>query len=316
MAYYTLTGKVNTYIGASTDTKPSTGVPAGSLAFETDTGILYILHGSTWYVYEGILKFTPSTAQVIDAAGDAILANATMVVLNPDADHTLTSTPTIADGVTGQILILTCANNEAHTVTIQDQDTLGSSNLQLLAATRAITGKTNCTLYFDGTDWVEFGGGGAGNTTIELPVGDATVYADGAANAGVVTENHDNTNHRNFLRWTSSTATQDIDFVWEFKLPSDFASFGTDALSIGVRTNDRAANLMTIFMYQADGTVDSGINGANIIPTGADDTWETKTDTPAGTYAASDAVHIHAHLTIDAASDTCDISRLFLTYTT
>jgi len=78
-----------------------------------------------------------------------------MVVLNPDGDYTLTSTPTIADGETGQILYITCANAEAHTVTIQDQDTLGSSNLQLGANTRAISGKDVLQLMFDGTDWIE-----------------------------------------------------------------------------------------------------------------------------------------------------------------
>jgi len=55
----------------------------------------------------GELVYTPSTAQVIDAAGDAILANATIVELNPDGDYTLTSTPTIADGTEGQILYIT-----------------------------------------------------------------------------------------------------------------------------------------------------------------------------------------------------------------
>jgi len=206
MADYTLITNIKTYIGASTDTKQTVGIPAGSLAFETDTGILYILHGSTWYVYEGILKFTPSTAQVIDAAGDVILANATMVVLNPDADHTLTSTPTIADGVTGQILILTCANNEAHTVTIQDQDTLGSSNLQLLAATRAITGKMGCMLYFDGSDWIELGSDEFASIVISgltasrlvstsatkaLESSDATAWIAGTANQITVTDDTD-----------------------------------------------------------------------------------------------------------------------------
>jgi len=101
---------------------------------------------------------TPSATQVIDAVGDAILANATTIVLNPDADYVLTSTPTIADGTTGQVLYITCANNEAHTVTIQDQDTLASSHLQLLASTQVVTGKKVLLLQFDGTDWVQLTG--------------------------------------------------------------------------------------------------------------------------------------------------------------
>lgn len=103
----------------------------------------------------GTLSYTPSTTQTITAVGNAILANATLVVIDPNADYTLTSTPTIADGATGQILYVTAGNTEANTVTLQDQDTLASSNLQLGAATRAISGKDVLVLMFDGTDWIE-----------------------------------------------------------------------------------------------------------------------------------------------------------------
>jgi hypothetical protein len=78
-----------------------------------------------------------------------------MVVLNPNGDYTLTSTPTIADGSTGQIVFITCDNAEANVVTVQDQDTLANSNLQLGAATRAASGKDVLKLIFDGTDWIE-----------------------------------------------------------------------------------------------------------------------------------------------------------------
>lgn len=101
--------------------------------------------------------FTPSAAQVIDAVGDAILANATIVELNPDANHTLTSTPHIADGTEGQIVIITTDPAEGNTVTIQDQGTLASSNVLLLnsIASRAIGAGSSITLRFDGTDWKE-----------------------------------------------------------------------------------------------------------------------------------------------------------------
>jgi hypothetical protein len=103
----------------------------------------------------GGITHTPSAAQVIDAVGDAILANAGMVVLNPDGDYTLTSTPTIADGTAGQIVYVTCANAEANTVTVQDQDTLASSNLQLGGVSRAISGKDVLVLLFNSVDWIE-----------------------------------------------------------------------------------------------------------------------------------------------------------------
>lgn len=104
---------------------------------------------------KGNIKYEPLTTQVINAVGDTILANSALVVLNPDGDYTLTSAPTIADGTIGQIMYIICDNAEANTVTVQDQDSLGSSNLQLGATSRAISGKDILTLIFDGTDWIE-----------------------------------------------------------------------------------------------------------------------------------------------------------------
>lgn len=98
---------------------------------------------------------TPSSAQAITAVGDTILANAGVIVLDPDGDYTMTSAPTIADGTTGQILYITCGNAEANIVTVQDQGTLANSNLQLGAASRAISGKDVLVLIFDGVDWIE-----------------------------------------------------------------------------------------------------------------------------------------------------------------
>jgi hypothetical protein len=101
------------------------------------------------------LSYTPSATQAITAATNTILANAALVVLDPNGNYTMTSAPTIADGATGQLVYITCANAEANTVTVQDQDTLASSNLQLGASTRAISGKDVLALLFDGTDWIE-----------------------------------------------------------------------------------------------------------------------------------------------------------------
>lgn len=177
MSIYLIT-QAKARVGLSGDSKPTLNQrDVGSTFFETDTKTLYIWGGAAWTVHPsmsatiwdltilGIEVMTPSTAQVINAVGDTILANAKMVVLNPDDDYTLTSTPTIANGSLGQILYITCANAESNIVTVQDQDTLGSSNLQLLASTKAITGKTMTGFIFDGTNWIEFGGGAGGDGT-------------------------------------------------------------------------------------------------------------------------------------------------------
>jgi len=106
-------------------------------------------------VVNDITILTPSAAQAVTVATYTILANATMIVLDPNANYTLTSAPTIANGTTGQILYITAGNAEANTVTVQDQGTLASSNLQLGGATRIIAAKSVLTLLFDGVNWLE-----------------------------------------------------------------------------------------------------------------------------------------------------------------
>lgn len=99
--------------------------------------------------------FTPSDAQVIDAVGDTILANATTIILNPDANYTMTSAPTIANGSAGQIVYIITAGDEPNTVEVQDQDSLADSNLQLGAAGRTIGANDVLILHFNGMDWCE-----------------------------------------------------------------------------------------------------------------------------------------------------------------
>ena len=197
--------EIQSHIGTAAEraSMDTTGLPIGSTFFETDTKLLYIWNLSTWTLFPAIsatmddltilgsLIFTPSTTQVINAAGDAILANASLVVLDPDADYTLTSTPTIANGTTGQILYIACANGEANTVTIQDQDTLASTNLELQAPTRSVSGKEVISLYFDGTNWVEFQSREYGILTatalnVNLPADD-NITIDGSTNPRTIT---------------------------------------------------------------------------------------------------------------------------------
>lgn len=105
----------------------------------------------------GTLSYTPSATQLITNASETVLANAALIILDPNNNYTLTSTPTIADGSLGQIVRIICDNTEANIVTFQDQDALAGTNLQLGAAGRAISGKDELRLLFDGTDWIEDG---------------------------------------------------------------------------------------------------------------------------------------------------------------
>lgn len=113
------------------------------------------LRSSGATVLDGSLTLSPSAAQSITAATNTIVVSAAMIELDPNADYTMTSAPTIADGVIGQMVIITADNTETNKVILQDQDTLASSNLQLGSTAREITAKKMLTLIFDGMDWVE-----------------------------------------------------------------------------------------------------------------------------------------------------------------
>jgi hypothetical protein len=136
----------------------SDGTPSDAAVTDADGDVTFNYN----ITVDGITTFTTSAAQAITAVGDTILANATRIELNPDANYTLTSTPHIADGTKGDILIITAANAEGNTVTLQDQDTLGGSNVELGATTRGVTGKSVLVLAFDGSDWIEVNYGAAG----------------------------------------------------------------------------------------------------------------------------------------------------------
>ncbi len=52
MAFKLIT-TIRRFIGTSTDTKPTTGVPIGSTFYETDTARNYIYDGTNWEIRVG-----------------------------------------------------------------------------------------------------------------------------------------------------------------------------------------------------------------------------------------------------------------------
>jgi len=131
-----------------------------SIEYGTSDYNLYrdnILTGATRIVLLGAHSQcdTMENEQQIGAVGNTIQARYDVVELYPLGDYTLTSTPTIPDGVKGQVLTIMGKLNVTDSVTLQDQDTLASSNIQLGANTRAISGRDVLVLLFNGTDWIE-----------------------------------------------------------------------------------------------------------------------------------------------------------------
>ncbi|MBI4250209.1 hypothetical protein HY622_01305 [Candidatus Uhrbacteria bacterium] len=106
----------------------------------------------------GTLSYTPSATQDITAATGAILANAGVVIITNTTGLAVNLNTgggaTIANGATGQVIYIVGATGMAN-VTVNDQDSQASSNLQLGAASRTISALDVLQLVFDGTDWLE-----------------------------------------------------------------------------------------------------------------------------------------------------------------
>lgn len=106
----------------------------------------------------GRTTYPLSTVQIINAVGDTISADATYVLISGDAPRTLTSTPTIPDGLEGQIVIITCISYDSTTVngvTLQDNAGITGTGLRLGASTRLISWDDNLVLIYSGVEWNE-----------------------------------------------------------------------------------------------------------------------------------------------------------------
>jgi|GEM_PF-6615742 len=105
------------------------------------------------------LIMTPSATQTLSATSDTISANAAVVLLNPTIGLDLASTPTIADGTNGQILILINVSTVSATtsVTLQDNKFVAGTNLRLSANQVTIQPYDTITLQFSSSigDWVQ-----------------------------------------------------------------------------------------------------------------------------------------------------------------
>lgn len=112
--------------------------------------------GHTGIRYDTSVAFKPATLQTL-SAGTAITATRSKArVAGNGGAVTLTSAPTIADGIDGQIIYIQ-GTSDSNTVALQDQGTLASSNLQLGAASRTLGAGDILVLMFDTTDsvWYE-----------------------------------------------------------------------------------------------------------------------------------------------------------------
>ncbi len=116
--------------------------------------VLWSIDNSGNFITIGTRTATPSTQQSI-AVSAPIVANAEVVQISTTTAANMTATPTIADGADGQILVV--LNTGANTFTLQDQGTLGGSNLRLVTAGVALGTRDSVQLMYSAAtgDWVQ-----------------------------------------------------------------------------------------------------------------------------------------------------------------
>jgi hypothetical protein len=140
----------------------------------TDNGTSLVPDGTVFAelggnnTYTGHGYFPASATQSITAATNTVACDRLTVAVSPTSSLTLTSAPTIAAGTDGQKC--TIVNVGTFNLILQDQDTLGSSNLQLASSTVTIPPKGQLTLQYNSTvgDWIQDGisGGTADPNTV------------------------------------------------------------------------------------------------------------------------------------------------------
>jgi hypothetical protein len=163
------TGTITQYIGfavdgaLSGDAVATTGLNIGTIQTTgTNIGIdIAAITGGT--TNAGIRLAAPFVAtpgtKTITVVGDTIPHTSPVVELNntSGSSKTLTSAPTISDGVNGEVLEI--VNVGTSDVVLSDQGTLASSNLRLAATTRTLSTRDTLTLRYSTAigDWREIG---------------------------------------------------------------------------------------------------------------------------------------------------------------
>jgi hypothetical protein len=110
--------------------------------------------GITNLTNTGINVYTPPATLSFTGVSGTFTVAATYLKFESDGDYALTSTPNVANGTSGQILILHNAD-AAQTITVQDQGTLPDSGLELNAGTVALGPGDILQLIYNGTDWYQ-----------------------------------------------------------------------------------------------------------------------------------------------------------------
>jgi hypothetical protein len=149
-----VTGLGTVYILGNSASQSYVGVQIGDSKINND--VANTLSISQNFTVGRKLFLTPSGGLTLTAPS-AVTVAYSIVQINAASNITLTSTPTIAAGTDGQVILL--YNYGSNTITLQDQSQLGGSNLRLTAATLAIGPKQSIWLFYSTAAgaWVQVG---------------------------------------------------------------------------------------------------------------------------------------------------------------
>ena len=127
----------------------------------------YLKYNGTITEYQPFWAIAP-TAAAISAVGNSITCLSSQIAATPASSLTLTSTPTVTDGVDGQFCTITNVST-TNTLTLQDAANLAGSGLRLGGSNVTLPARGSITLVFNTAmdAWLrtnDGGGGGGGGT--------------------------------------------------------------------------------------------------------------------------------------------------------
>jgi hypothetical protein len=164
-------GKLLGTNGSAVSWRAMKGFTDDGSALAADGTVLAELDGNN--VWSGHQMYPASPVQTLASASATIVCNRHTVAVSAASPVTLNSAATIADGTNGQVCVIT--NAGAAPITLQDQDRLPASNLQLASPTVVVAPRASVRLVFNAAigDWIQEGDAqsvqaakcGAGGTT-------------------------------------------------------------------------------------------------------------------------------------------------------